>query len=598
MKKIKEFMKKENTINIIILLIASIFICLPLLNKNIDVYYDDGIQHIARLIGTYQSIKEGQTFPNIMSNLCNKFGYSWNIFYSPFTAYVPLIFKIFGMSFIACLKLFMFAMVFASSVAMYFFTKEVTKNKKIALLAGIFYIFAPYRFTDMYSRNALAELASFTFLPMVFHGLYGVLKRKPKREYLLIIGSSLLILTHTVIAMYTAIFCFVYLVTKIRKFKDKKILIKLATSLLFIVIITSFFWGPLLEHKLSASYEVFKPGRMERTEVLIAYKLGFLELFFTPKDNYMTYEIGLLSVILLVFTPTVIKNLKEKYNKTSFYNFYIFALVSGLVSVVMSLKIFPFEHLPALLKMLQFSFRMLEFSSFFFAFVTSVNFATLITKFNKKSNKKIIKNSRLKENKAKVRYLDVTVVLVILMLLSLTFTNHLQYKENMDIAKLEEGVRVTKDTGRVHAGCASFEYLPCKAFENRSYIENRTDEVIALEGNAEISDMQKQGTNLNCKIQNAEDGTVVELPYIYYLGYNVVIEENKKSANLQTFETENGFVGVKLPETQNGTLSAHYEGTNLMKVTYATSILGIILILGCLLKERYLSKIKSKNVKK
>ena len=294
----------------------------------------------------------------------------------------------------------------------------------------------------------------------------------------------------------------------------------------------------------------------------------------------MTYEIGLLSVILLVLTPTVIKNLKEKYNKTSFYNFYIFALISGLVSVVMSLKIFPFEHLPALLKMLQFSFRMLEFSSFFFAFVTSVNFATLITKFNKKSNKKIIKNSKQKENKAKVRYMDVTVVLVILMLLSLTFTNHLQYRENMDITKLEEGVRVTKDTGRVHAGCASFEYLPCKAFENRSYIENRTDEIIALEGNVEISDIQKQGTNLNCKIENAEDGTVVELPYIYYLGYNVVIEENKKSANLQTFETENGFVGVKLPETQSGTLSAHYEGTGLMRASRIVSIIGIMALVG------------------
>ena len=109
---------------------------------------------------------------------------------------------------------------------MYFFTKEVTKNKKIALVAGIFYLFAPYRFTDMYLRNALAELTTFAFLPMVFHGLYGILKSKPKREYLLIVGSIALLLTHTIITMYTAIICFIYLLTQIKQLKRKQVINK------------------------------------------------------------------------------------------------------------------------------------------------------------------------------------------------------------------------------------------------------------------------------------------------------------------------------------------------------------------------------------
>ena len=36
-----------------------------------------GVQHIARLMGTFQSIEENQKFPVIMSNFCNGFGYSW-----------------------------------------------------------------------------------------------------------------------------------------------------------------------------------------------------------------------------------------------------------------------------------------------------------------------------------------------------------------------------------------------------------------------------------------------------------------------------------------------------------------------------------------
>ena len=182
MSKIRAILEKENVKCIILLFIASLFICMPLISKKIDITYDDGIQHIARLMGTYQSIIEGQSFPVVMSNFCNGFGYSWNLFYSPLTAYLPLIFKIFGASFVECIKIFMFLCVFASAIAMYFCTKEITKNKKIAVLAGIFYVFAPYRLTDMYLRNALAELVSFTFLPMVFQGLYGILKNKPKRE--------------------------------------------------------------------------------------------------------------------------------------------------------------------------------------------------------------------------------------------------------------------------------------------------------------------------------------------------------------------------------------------------------------------------------
>ena len=579
----------KRTVPFVVLLIASIFVCIPLLNQNLDISYDDGIQHIARLIGTYQSIQEKQNFPVIMSNFCNGFGYSWNIFYSPFTAFVPLIFKLLGASFVNCIKLFTFSVVFASGITAYFFVKEVTKNKKIALLTGIFYIFAPYRLTDMYARNALAELTSFVFVPMVFHGLYGILKNKPKKEYLLIAGSAGLILTHTVVTMYVAILCFVYILTQAKKLKNKSIVKKLIASLILIMVITSFFWAPLLEHKFKANYEVFKPGRMERTDVLIAFKLKFSELFITPKESIMTYEIGWLSVILLIFTPIVIKTLRRKYKNTDYYRFYIFSLIMGCICVIMTLKIFPFEHLPSLLKMLQFSFRMLEFSSFFFAFVVSVNFATLIRLYHKlsiygafvppkevayrikKYGKKYVSHTA---NAIKCE--DIVVVLLILMITSCMFIPHLHYTDNLKEERLWPAVPVTSSTGRVHAGCASFEYLPCKAFENREYIENRNSDIIALEGNAQIGEYTKNGTNLECKILASEAETIIEFPYIYYLGYNVTLEQNGNIIKLENFETDNGFVGIKLPNVENAIVRVSYTGTIVMKVTRIISILGAI----------------------
>ena len=565
MTKVKKIFKKQNIKEILILFIATIFICIPLLSNKLNIMYDDGIQHVSRLIGTYQSIQEGQTFPVIMSKFCNNFGYSWNLFYSPLTAYLPLIFKLIGVSFIGCLKLFMFFVIFLSGITMYFFTKEVTKNNKIALLAGIFYIFAPYRLTDMYARNALAELTSFIFLPMIFHGLYGILKQKPKREYLLIFGSIGLLLTHTVITMYTAIICFIYLLTQIKKIRNKQIIKKLIVSAIFIVTITSFFTIPMLEHKLSANYEVFKEGRMEREDVLIALKLNFSELFITQKSHIRIYEIGMLSVIILVLSPIVIQKMKRKCKNTDFYRFYIFSLIAGIVSVIMTVKIFPFEHLPSILKMLQFSFRMLEFSSFFFAFVVSVNIGVLLKK---------------------IKYKDIIIVLIVLMLLTCIYIPKLHFAARINEESLIETIPVTKETGRVHAGCASFEYLPSKAFENREYIETRTQDVIVIKGNATLTNQLKENTNLSCRISNVTEETQIELPYIYYLGYTITLEQNEEITKLQTFETNNGFIGVKIPVLEDGIIKVKYEGTSFMKVSSILSIISLIILFISFIKYK------------
>lgn len=128
----------------------------------------------------------------------------------------------------------------------------------------------------------------------------------------------------------------------------------------------------------------------------------------------------------------------------------------------------------------------------------------------------------------------------------------------------------------MHAGCASFEYLPSKAFENRSYIETRNSDVLVLEGNARIENQNKENINLTCNLSYVLEETKLELPYIYYLGYEVTMEQNEKIIKLKTYETENGFVGVNIPVLEEAKLHVHYKGTVLMKVSTVISILGLI----------------------
>lgn len=547
MKNLIKYCKEKEIINYILIIIASIIISIPLANKNLNIYRDDGIQHICRIIGTEQTLADKQFLPMIMSNLCNNFGYSWNIFYSPLTAYMSVVLRIFNFSYVNCLKLCMFVIVVLSGLTMYKLTLRITKNKKLATLASIIYILAPYRITDMYIRTALAELASFIFIPIVFEGLY-IIVNEEKKSYKLALGAAGLILTHQVIAMYTAIICFAYLIVFFKKLKSKTVLKNIGVNLSFCLLMTSFYWVGLLQHYFSTSYEVFVPGRMEREEVLIFYKAKFSQLFITSSEQTMIYAIGLLSVIGLVLTPIAYKKVPEEYKKT-----YMFFLITGVILIGMTLKIFPFEKLPQALTILQFTFRLFTFTSFFFAFVVATNFAILIKDF---------------------KTLDIVVLLTISILLLVPYKSKLDFNLKDNEERLINGVRITENTGRVHAGMASMEYLPTKAFKNLKYIANRKDEVIVLDNDeAVISDYTKQASNMNCKISNINKETTIELPYIYYLGYRVYANGQE----IKYTESDNGFIQINI--AKDSQIKVKYLGTNEMLISYAVSIISFATII-------------------
>lgn len=557
---------KEKIKDGIIILIFTLIVSIPLASNNLNIYRDDGIQHIARLMGTYQSITEGQTIPVIMSNFCNGFGYSWNIFYSPLTSYIPLIFRLFTSSFEIMLKLFMVLLSFLSGITMYTFVKKVTKNRFAGLLAAIIYIFAPYRLTDMYMRTAIAELASFVFLPLVFHGMYNIFndeEKSTKKSLILTLGAVGLILTHTVITMYTAIICFIYVLINLKALRNKQVWKMLGINVLLILLLTSFYLLPLLEHKVSVEYEVFQEGRMERTSELIRNKVDPIDLIYTQKGE-MNFEIGLVSILGVLLTAIAYKKIGKEYKKM-----YWFLLGIGIVCIIMSLRFFPFEHLPSVLKMIQFTFRLLEFSSFCFAFLAAVNYSVLIKNFSMK---------------------DAITLSTIAFLLSLTIVNNLSFEKQWTEDKLWPAVEVNENTRRVHAGCASFEYLPSKAFNNLNYIKQRENRAYILSGNAVIENEIKDGVNMIFDLYNVEENTVIELPYIYYLGYDVeAIDSEGKVNKIETFESENGFVAIQVPETAKR-INVTYTGTTLMKITYIVFGITFIGVCGYLIINWHLKK--------
>ena len=157
---------------------------------------------------------------------------------------------------------------------MYQLVKTISKNDFAALLAGVFYMIAPYRLLNTYVRLAVGEMISFIFIPIIFRGVYYILNGKTKKSYLYILGTIGLILSHNISTLLTFILGLFYVLINIKKLKDKNIFKTLCISTAIIILSVLFFEVPLLEQKSSADYEVFRYGKMYSNISVMGHSLN------------------------------------------------------------------------------------------------------------------------------------------------------------------------------------------------------------------------------------------------------------------------------------------------------------------------------------
>lgn len=424
---------RKHIIYIFLIFVVGSIISIPLLNNKLNVLKDDGIQHIIRINEITECLKNFES-TKISNNLCNGFGYSWDIFYGNFTSIIPGIINIFVGSGINTFKLFLYILLILSGISMYISTYKMFNKQELSIIASVIYMCAPYHLNDMYIRYAVAEFASFIFIPLVFSGLYCILnnnnndsdnKNRDRKNLInnkegyeqkensntgicmLILGSSGLIITHLISTTITAIFAFIYLIFNFRKLKDIKILKKILLSILLILMVTSYFWIPLLENSINTKYEVYEPNKMSSSESVNYHRVELKDLI-SNKDNFQIHELGIVTIAFVLLTIYSIWKMDREKRKIV-----LIFLGFGIISILLTTKLINWEYVPKIFLFIQFPWRMLEFSSYFLSVVASVSFCSTI------------KN---------VKIIDVLYVLLITVLLTGIFKDRIDYNDE----KVEE----------------------------------------------------------------------------------------------------------------------------------------------------------------
>lgn len=547
--------KRKLIDTVIIILVASI-LAIPLLNSKLNVYQDDGIQHIARAYGTFLSLKSGNFLANVIPTFTNNFGYSWNLFYGPISTWGITIFSFITQNFIVGYKIVCYISIILSGIFMYKFMFALMNNKDASLLASILYMTFPYHLTDLYTRNAIGEFISFIFVPIVFLGLYNIFFNEDN-PYYLAIGTIGLILTHNLSTLMVGIFAFLYFVFNIKKLDKSSVKRELIINIIIVLIITSFFWIPMVETKVTTSYQVYEKGAMATSETVANCALKIRQLFVTFDDGEFVFELGLHIIVMFAFSIMTIRRINEEFKGN-----YIFFIVASILSLWMSTKYFPWKYLPESFCIIQFPWRFLELSAFFLSIVCSINMYAIIKKFD---------------------YKDVCVISLISIIYICGFVGIIPEEENMiDIKNLELG----KSSGREYetvAGVGKFEYLPTKAYNNKFYIATREDNTYVLTGKAIIENEEKQEGKYTADFETLDaQYTIFELPYIYYPGYEVRLD----GIITEYFETENGFIGIAMGANDKEKITVQYKGTKLMNISCIISLISTIGFI-VFLKKKY-----------
>lgn len=566
-----EKIKSKNIINYLIIIIVSLIMCIPLFQEGIHTGHD-GDFHISRTIGTIEELKNGNSI-FVVSRFSNNLGFGWNLFYPPISTFINVIFALLTGNVVIAMKFFIFITFIFSGISMYKLVKTLTNNNLSALIASLFYMIAPYRMLNAYTRLAVGEMISFVFIPIIFRGVYYILNGKIEKSYLYVLGTIGLLLSHNISTLLTFILGALYVLINIKALKDKKILKTLCISTAIIILSVLFFEVPLLEQKHSVDLEVFRYGKMYSKTSVMGHALSPLQLLYRNAqgaDSSMYFCIGIHILLGLILTPFAYKSSNKNYK---------YFLFVGLVSCLMSTLLFPWFVMPDILLMIQFPWRMLVVIVFCFSIIGGINIAYLIEKI------------KLKKYSSITKIMSFTLLIVLSCLYSFSFINNLDVK--IADNKLYEEPEIIDPINQVSRYSSFLEYWPQKAIVAIDYIIDRDNKVKLLSGNADIQNETKENGILNFDITNVSENTVLELPYLFYKGYEVTYTptgSNEKIKLNNLVESDKGLASIELDTSVSGHINIEYHATALHKICIVVSFSTITMYLIYLVISKFKKK--------
>jgi uncharacterized membrane protein len=444
---------------------------------------------------------------------------------------------------IAAYNVMIFTMTFLCGLFTYIAVNTIFRNSFAASVSAILYTFSAYHLFDWYNRAALGESLSFSFLPVIFLGLYHIIKGDYRKWYLLTIGYSLLIYTHLLSSFLTFItLALIVIICNKPLIKEPKRIGYLALAAIITLPIVSSYILTLLEQMASNTFYYSTKENITGQTKLDWQDLGwgFLSGILYPKTENMA-GIGPLLFLLVLLRLFV----KEKNSSVKVADF---CLLTGIILLIFASAVFPWGRLP--LGFIQFPWRLYEFIIFFFAVCGAYYLSVMV--------------------RAKKQQIVAGSVIVLFTLITfIVNNNNYKYWQSLAISEAPHWFTgVASVDNEYYLG--GLEYLPVKV-PSHHYIHERGDTVISKNEETVISNFtRKEGvTSFDIDIKNPSK---LELPLVYYKGYEASYLDKKDG--MPVTESKNGLVQIEA--VKSGQIEVVYRWTATQQYSWYISILSTI----------------------
>ncbi len=522
--------KLTNKMIIILLLFFSFIPLVDLFHSGLPITHD-GQDHVARIANFYKNLEEGVIIPRWAAQLNWGYGHPILMFLYPFPSYMASIFHLFNFSFVDSTKLVFGVSYVLSALTMLLWLQSFLKKEE-ALLGSILYIYAPYRFIDLYVRGAIGEHVAFIFPPLILYFVYQIAKRY---SYWNVIGSSLafagLLLSHNAISLMFIPLILLYMIFNVQQVKVHKKLILYQYMSLFVLGfgLAAFFLLPaFLEGKYTLRDIVTKNEYASRFVNFGQFLYGAWNY---RGSGQFTLQLGIVHWLLTIGSVTVLFVSKKKDKQRSVMILTLLGIFIFSLFLMTSASLFIWQKI-TLLQKFQFPWRLLSVVTF----ITATMGALVVSQIPQKYKKMVI-----------------PVFLILLVFLSKDYWHANGYLQNPEsfFTNVYNG---TTDTGE-SAPIWSVRFME---HQPKAHLE-------AIDGKSSIQEHQRTSTNHSYEINVQNKKTRLVENTLYFPGWRVFVDgvqvplqfQDARYRGLMTFFVEEGShqVLVQFSETMLRLLS-------------------------------------------
>lgn len=523
--------------------------------------------HAARIESISEGLSHG-TFPvRIYPGVMNT-GYANGLFYPDVFLYLPAALKLAGLPTVVAYKIFIALCFGLGAASMYYAVRRIAHESFAGFAAGILYMLSSYAASVLLIRASLGEMQCFPFLPLVVLGMYNIFFRAPRQGVIpLVCGMTGIAFSHVITLFLTTVFIGCLCVFFMPKLLCSPLRIwMLALSAILTVLLTSFFYPPMIEMLANGTFcvetsEVSASAISTRT---IPVTRLWLELPYMKTQYWHPAGIGIVFLVILIV------RLRLKLPCSTIRLWQDTMLIFGTAMLLCCTDFLPWEGLFSAIGFIQFPWRL-----YLLALVClSVGGALTVSAL---SRKKTVSRFRWT--------VGLTIGCFSAYFLSATY---------IYAAKIFEHETMSQETVLPAASAiAAGHYLP-SGINREALFTSDSKTVENISGNAPAENVDcETGGRLSFQTSGLVDGecekNVYRIPFVFYRGYRAVFEPSSGSAamELECAEGRDKFLTVALPgQKTSGKVRVFYGGTPTRRVCEWISLSTFIILLTSFLVKK------------